>query len=197
MLVVSYYLYYRNLTEIYIYCNKSAEHLSPGLSTSSSLGNWGEKRKRKYVNVMTIILNYFMLPYGVKLVKKTEKNFHFNAICFIIETSLSPHPSTSRSSSSVYSVLAERSLLSCKSSLPLLAPLDAGNRARFLWGWDLSVGRCTRSGWVSPSPPGGQEQHPWVLQKLREERDGRPHRTSWLCPSSAWHPDHLSTALCH
>lgn len=106
------------------------------------------------MNVMTIILNYFMLPYGVKLVKKTEKNFHFNAICFIIETSLSPHPSTSRSSSSVYSVLAERSLLSCKSPSP----------SWHLWmlGIELAFSEAEICQWEGA--PGAAECHPPLLE---------------------------------
>lgn len=68
---------------------------------------------------MTIILNYFMLPYGVKLVKKRE-DFHLNAICSITETSLFFTLLLPAGSYSVYSVLAERSQLSYKRFLPPL-----------------------------------------------------------------------------
>jgi len=61
-----------------------------------------------------------MLPYGVKLVKKKRENFHFNAICFIIETSLFFALLLPEGSYSMYSVLAKRSLLSYKRVLPPL-----------------------------------------------------------------------------
>lgn len=121
------------------------------------------------MNIMTTILNYFIVPYGVKLVKKKTPNkhhqdFHFKAICLLMESSFFFTLLIPEGPYSVYSVLAKRSLLSC--FLPFLAPLGVVNRALFLWGWDQSVGRCTWSSWVSSSPPGSQVHHPWLLQKM-------------------------------
>lgn len=63
-------------------------------------------------------MNYFMLPYGVKLVLKEGEGLHFNANCLIIETFLFFILLLPEGSYSVYSILAERSLLSYKRDLP-------------------------------------------------------------------------------
>lgn len=70
----------------------------------------GGKRKRKYVTVIVWIILCCHMEFNWFF--KKREDLHFNAICFIIESSLFFVLLLPEGSYSVYSILAEKSLLS-------------------------------------------------------------------------------------